>query len=384
MRPTLRVALLATVVDFGGIERVLLNLLEQTEPEIQIFPILFTRLETRTNYFLERVKDLEIPYATIFVNVSRYKYLNPLKNILEVIARFRGEQFDLIHTHGYRADLIGLVASKYFRLPIISTCHGFISIDRNLSFYNKLDIFILKYFNRVIAVSDKIKWELVAAGVDDKKIQVITNAVRIISRPDTTEIRKEIRSLLGICQEDFVFGFVGRLSEEKGVGYLLKALKQGLTKANPWHLVLVGDGPQRALLEQTVRAEGLFDQVHFAGFQNDAAGWYRAMDAFVLPSLTEGTPMALLEAMANGIPAIATAVGGVPALLSSGENGILVPPADPIAILEAMRSVAGDHQLRARLSVGAIRTIQRDYDVKKWEKKFSEVYNAMGRVKPLG
>jgi len=374
MRPTLRVALFATVVDFGGIERVLLNLFEHIDPGIRLFPILFTRLETRTNYFMKRVEALQIPHAVIYVNESRYKYWNPLKNIREVISYSRGKQFDLIHTQGYRADLIGLVASKYFRLPIVSTCHGFISNDKNLSFYIKLDVFLLKYFNQIIAVSEKMKQELISKGVDEKKVQVITNAVWDGARSDTTEIRKETRSRLGIRGEEFVFGFVGRLSEEKGVDYLLEAVKQGLAIGNPWRLILVGDGSQRALLEQTVQNAGLTDQVIFAGFQNNTANWYPAMDAFVLPSLTEGTPMALLEAMANGIPAIATSVGGVPALLTNAENGLLVPSASPVRLVEAMRSLAGDHQLRARLSANAIRTIQRDHDIKSWVKKVSEVY----------
>lgn len=374
MRPTLRVALFATVIDFGGIERVLLNLLEHIDPGIQLFPIMFTRIETRASYFIKRVEALQIPHVVIYVNESRYKHWNPFKNIREVISYLSGKQFDLIHTHGYRADLIGLAASKYFRLPIVSTCHGFISNDRKLGFYNRLDAFLLKYFNGVIAVSERMKQELIATGVDEKKIQVITNAVLVEARSDATKIRKEIRLQLGINEEEFVFGFVGRLSEEKGVDYLLEAVKQGLMLGNPWRLVLIGDGPQRALLERTVYYSGLTDQVIFAGFQSNAATWYSAMDAFVLASLTEGTPMALLEAMANGIPAIATSVGGVPALLTNGENGLLVPSANPVKLLEAMRSLAGDPQLRARLSANAIRTIQRDHDVKNWVKKVSAVY----------
>lgn len=376
VQSVIRVALLATVVDFGGIERVLLTLLRRMEPGIELFPILFTRTEAKGNCFLKSLETLKIPYHTIYVNTSRYKYLNPLRNIGETIARLKGGRFDLIHTHGYRADLIGLVVSKYFSLPIVSTCHGFISTDRQLSFYNRLDIFLLRYFNRVIAVSDRMKGDLVEKGIDEKKIQMITNAVWDGPRSDTAGIRRETRSRMGIEEEEFVFGFVGRLSEEKGLDSLIEALKRWSMKGDPWRLVLLGDGPRRGVLEQSVRDFGLADKMLFAGFQSDTAGWYAAFDAFVLPSLTEGAPMALLEAMANGLPVIATSVGGVPALLSKGENGMLVPPGDPEKLLEAMRSIAGDRDLRTRLSGGALRSIQRNHDVRDWIKKVIEVYTA--------
>jgi glycosyltransferase involved in cell wall biosynthesis len=369
-----RVALLATIVDFGGIERVLLTLLRHIGAEIELFPVLFTRAEARRNYFFKSLEALGVPYDTIDLSSSRYKYLNPLRNIGETIARFKAGRFDLIHTHGYRADLIGLVVSKYCGLPIVSTCHGFISIDWHLSMYNRLDVFLLRYFNRIIAVSERMKRELVEKGINEDKIQVITNAVWNESRSDTERIRSETRLRMGIGEDEFVLGFVGRLSEEKGLNYLVEAVKQWTPKDNRWRLVLVGDGPQRSALEQAVRDFGLAGKVLFAGFQSNTAAWYPAMDAFVLPSLTEGTPMVLLEAMANGIPVIATAVGGVPAIISSGESGILVPPADPLGLLAAMQSVARDRDLRTRLCISATQLIRRDHSVSSWIKKVTEVY----------
>jgi glycosyltransferase involved in cell wall biosynthesis len=131
------------------------------------------------------------------------------------------------------------------------------------------------------------------------------------------------------------------------------------------------------LLEKAVRGCGLGDKVLFVGFQADPAAWYPAMDAFVLPSLTEGTPMALLEAMANGLPVIASSVGGVPAILSNGENGILVPQADPTGLVEAMQAVAGSRELRMKLSDGAILSVRENHDVNSWIRKVCEVYRTM-------
>lgn len=355
----------------------MMTMLKNMVTEVELTPILFTRTDTKEKSFFDFLRDLHVPHETIYVNTSRVKYLNPLRNIVEAIACFRRKQFDLIHTHGYRADLIGLIVSKYFGLPIVSTCHGYISNDRHLNLYNGLDVFLLRYFDRVIAVSDRMKNDLVGKRIDKRKIHVITNAVWGAAVADTNGIRSNIRSQLGIGNNEFVFGFVGRLSEEKGLGYLVEAVKRMPTGGEGWRLILLGEGPQRELLEKEVQDYGLGDKVLFVGFQADTAAWYPAMDAFVLPSLTEGTPMALLEAMANGVPVIASSVGGVPAILSNGENGILVPPADPTGLVEAMKAVAGSRELRMKLSDGAMRSVRENHDVNSWKRKVNEVYRTM-------
>ena len=231
MQSELRVALLATVVEFGGIERVLLTLLQHMRAEVKLSPIFFTRAGKERNYFLENLDASKIAYDTIYVDTSRYKYLNPLRNIGETIARLRAGRFDLVHTHGYRADLVGFIVSMYLGLPIVSTCHGFISTDRRLSLYNKLDIFILRYFDQIMAVSEKMRRDLVDSGIAEEKIEVITNAVLDEAKPDSARTRTETRSRLGIADDEFVFGFVGRLSEEKGLTYLLEAARH-LTSGN--------------------------------------------------------------------------------------------------------------------------------------------------------
>lgn len=374
MQRRLRVALLATVVDFGGSERVLLTLLQNMQADVVLCPVLFTRGENEGNHFLESLEARKVPYDAIAVDASRFKYINPLRNIGEAIDRIKGRNFDLIHSHGYRADFIGLIVSRYLGLPIVSTCHGYISTDWRLSFYNRLDTFLLRYFNRVIAVSESMRADLIERGVAEDKIQVVANAVLVESRSDSAQNRREIRLRLGIEPDEFVFGYIGRLSEEKGLGYLIEALKGWEPKDFRWRLVLVGDGPNRSPLEDAVRSHELTERVFFAGFQPDTAAWYPAMDAFVLPSLTEGTPMALLEAMAIGLPVIATSVGGVPALVSNGENGILVPPSDPSSLQGAMQSIARDGDLRRRLCSRALDLIRRDYNVPDWIRNVTEIY----------
>jgi len=370
--PPIRVALLATTIEYGGIESVLLTLLQNMNSQVEIVPILFTRLEVK-NSFMERLQTLGVAYHTVFVNTSRVKYFNPVRNVWDTIRILRKHRVDLIHTHGYRADLIGLAAARWFRLPIVSTCHGFISTDRHLSFYSRLDALVLRFFTRIITVSARMKDDLVAVGVDQRRIDVITNAVAAVSLSDSQRTRFETRSRLGIVGDEFVFGFVGRLSEEKGPDLLLKAAAHLDTGSN-WRLLFLGDGPLRPRLERMTTDLGLSERVEFLGFQADTTPWYSAMDAFVLPSLTEGTPMALLEAMAHGLPAIASAVGGVPAVIANKRNGLLVPPGDQHRLVDAMRLVATRPALRSILSAAGLQLISETYDVKSWVKRVREFY----------
>jgi glycosyltransferase involved in cell wall biosynthesis len=370
----IRVALLATTVDFGGIERVLLTLLGGMAADVELVPILFTRTDTREKTFFERLNTLGIAYTTMYLNTSRAKYLNPLRNLRETLALFNGESFDLVHSHGYRADLIALVIARRFGLPVVSTCHGFIGTDRHLSFYNRLNVFLLRRFTRVMAVSARMKEDLVSGGVAASRIDMVTNAVAGPAATDREASRERIRTRLGIGAGDMVFGYVGRLSEEKGVSYLIDAARAVVGAHPTCRLLIVGAGPQEAALQQRVRGTPLEAAVSFAGFQSDPSAWYSAMDAFVLPSLTEGTPMALLEAMAHGLPAIATEVGGVPAIIANGTNGLLVPPGDATRLAGAMATVARDSLLRERLADGATRSVREGYDVRSWTHRVRDVY----------
>ena len=373
MRP-IRVAVLATTVHFGGIERVLLMLLRHMDADIELVPVLFTRTDTEQRAFFDSVESLGTAPHTLYVNTSRAKYANPVRNIKETMAIFRNERFDLIHSHGYRADLISLVVARWFRLPVVSTCHGFIANDLHLSFYNRLNVFLLRFFSRVIAVSDRMKADLISGGVNDARIDVVTNAVESVTETNRDRWRRDVRCRLGIGSDDFVFGYVGRLSEEKGLTHLVDAANVAFVGGRPCRILIVGEGTQQRALELQVEAHGLRDRVCFAGFQSEPSMWYPAMDAFVLPSLTEGTPMALLEAMAEGLPIVATEVGGVPAIISNMVNGILVPPSDPVRLADAMRSVATDEGLRRRLSECAVRSVRETYDVRTWIRRTREVY----------
>ena len=374
-RPAIRVALLATSVEFGGIERVLLNLVQHMDAGIELCPIVFTRTDARETSFVERLHAMGAPPEMLYVNSHAPALIvNPLVNLGQAVALFRKRRFDLIHSHGYRADVFGWLLSKWCGVPAVSTCHGFTSIDRRLRVYVSLDLRVLRSFTRVIAVSAGMKDQLVSEGLRADRVDVVTNAVAEVSSAARARVRQDLRARFGFADGEFVFGYVGRLSEEKGVDYLLQAASHLAAAKENFRLVVVGDGARGSELQQAARDLGLNGRVVFTGFQSNTEPWFSAMDAFVLPSLTEGTPMALLEAMASRVPVVASAVGGVPAVLRDGENGLLVPPADVPQLVSAMRALAASPSLRETLSEGGLATVRERYGVRDWICRVRGVY----------
>jgi glycosyltransferase involved in cell wall biosynthesis len=184
------------------------------------------------------------------------------------------------------------------------------------------------------------------------------------------------RRRLSIPEDAFVFGSVGRLSAEKGHRFMISAFHEASAAADlqqALRLIVVGDGREQPALEQQAAALGILGQVHFAGFQGDPAAWMRLLDCMVQPSLTEGTPNSVLEALCLQVPVVATAVGGVPDLIVHGQNGLLVPAQDSHALAAAMLDVARSPELKAKLIAGAS-SLKGEYAPETQRQRFIAVY----------
>ena len=376
MKKILKIAILATVTDFGGAEKVVLSLIKNIHGDrFELVPVIFTRPSFLDNAFFKDLDKADKKYHSIFVNSYRFKYLNPLVNIIDTYKLLKKYKFDLIHTHGYRANVLGVILSKVMGLPVVSTCHGFISNNMNLALYNKLDRLALRCAHKIIAVSDGIKNELIRSGIHESQLLMIPNAVEVNSNNGSfTQNRRNKRQQLNITEKEFVVGYVGRLSEEKGVKYLIEAISMLHDLDLPVRVIIIGEGPQRKELEALVKKATIEDRIYFTGFQSDIESWLPAIDVFVLPSLTEGTPMSLLEAMAEGIPVVASSVGGVPQVIDSGVNGILVSPGKSAEINTVIQLLYKREPLRRKITEAAQETIKSKYGIKDWIGKIENVY----------
>ena len=375
-----KIAYLLTPIDFGGAEKVSLNFLKAVDREkFSIVPIVFIRPWEKDNLFLRFLESEGYVYYKVPVAVKPVEEGRDLFRILRcwkiIYSILRSASCHLIHTNGYFADFIGVSCAKYFGIPCVSTCHGFVPQDKKIKLYGFLDRIVLRYCTKIIAVSEDLKKQLIQSRIREDKIRIIQNAVPQNCSSDNFLLRrKSKREEIGICGGQLVLGYVGRLSEEKGVKYLIEACSIIKNNNMPFRLIVVGEGPEKQELEEIARRKGIIANVYFAGFQKDIGNWLAALDIFVLPSLTEGTPLALLEAMSVKLPVIASAVGGVPKIIKNMKNGILVSPANPDQIADATIKLYTNNELRSEMARKAAETIETQFSINDWVAKIESVY----------
>jgi glycosyltransferase involved in cell wall biosynthesis len=220
----------------------------------------------------------------------------------------------------------------------VKTAHGrpepWAGVDRlKMALYTGLDAFMTRLAtDRIVAVSADLRTELISR-LPASRVALIRNGIDPHEIRITTP-RPIVRETLGLPADAPIFGSVGRLMPVKGLTYFLSSAPRTLEELPAARFLIVGEGPLRPELEERTRALGIETAVRFLGFRRDVIDLLNAIDVFVLPSLSEGLPMALLEAMALGKLIVASAVGGIPEVLH-GEHAWLVPPRDPRALTEA-------------------------------------------------
>jgi sugar transferase (PEP-CTERM/EpsH1 system associated) len=225
-----------------------------------------------------------------------------------------------------------------------------------------------------VVVSEHLqRWLVECVRVAPEKVRVVRNGVDAARFMPLVE-RDRVREEEGYGRTDHVFGAVGRLTPVKDHRTLLEAFHAVSMRRPECRLVLVGDGAERPLLEEQVRQRGLADRVRIVGHRVDVTRWLGMMDVFVHPSLMEGMSNAVLEAMAVGLPVVATAVGGNPEIVEHGVGGSLVPPSSPSALADAMLSYCGDDRMRMAHGAAARERVEKDFPLMKMVAGYTAVY----------
>ena len=207
----------------------------------------------------------------------------------------------IIHSHGYKTNIYALLVGWFKRIPVIVTCHPWIKTSPRMRLYARLDKMWLNRFDRIIAVSDEVQKEILNSRVVNSKVSIIDNGIDIDRFTDSFNI-DNIRKDFNIKSNLKVVGTIGRLSEEKGHSLFLNAAKLVVERYSDIKFIIVGDGPLKRKLQESVLDLNLQNHVVFTGIRNDIPRILTLFDIFVLPSLTEGLPMVLLEAMAAKKP----------------------------------------------------------------------------------
>jgi len=275
---------------------------------------------------------------------------------------------DVVHTHGYRPDLVDAGAVSRLGIPVVTTVHGFCGGGWKNRLYERLQRRAYRRFDAVVVVSRPLVDQLIRDGVSPQRIHFVQNAWRETTPPLD---RVTARSALGLREAGFVIGWVGRLSGEKGPDVLLNALPH-LTDL-PITVSMVGDGPERSALASRAGDFAIERRLRLHGMIRDAGRLFAAFDVFVMSSHTEGTPIVLFEAMAAGVPIVASQVGGVPDVVSSAD-AVLVPPADPVVLAEAIRVVYCDHAAARIRAQRARERLLKEFTVAPWISRYDAIY----------
>lgn len=278
----------------------------------------------------------------------------------------------ILHVHGYKSAFYALRA-RHGRphVPVVSTLHGWVTNTRALWLYRMLELWMLRRMQSVCIVAENMQQPLLDAGIPAGRIRLIENGI------DTDRFRVSTDALtrneIGIPPDAFVFGAMQRLSHEKNPLGLLDAFARIAGDAPRAWLVVVGDGPLRGEFEQHARDHGIADKVRVLGARHDPERIYPLFDCYVLASLTEGLPLALLEAMACERPVIASAVGQIPTVLED-LPARLVEASDTGALSEAMREAT--HR-RPPLPAMRQRVLAR-YSVARMARDYAGLYRELG------
>jgi glycosyltransferase involved in cell wall biosynthesis len=364
-----RVLQLISSGGYYGAENMLLNL-AQSQKSIGCDPclLLFYNVHQPNVALYERARS-----RGISVRMLRCEGRADLRAIREIREYIRTDQVDLIHTHGYKADLYGYLAARGEAKPIVATCHNWVGGTAALGIYNRLDRMALRKFNGVAAVSNAVAGQLRDARIADNKIHTIANGIDIEkfcgaepawfgSSPDAKQ--KTI-------------GIVARLDLQKGFEYLLQAIA-GLTSTHPdLRLVIVGEGPDQGAIQSMADRLNLIPRIVFAGQRGDMANVYAGFHIFVLPSLNEGLPMTVLEAMASSRPVIASKVGAIPTVVRDGETGLLVDPKDVVGLRAALDRLLSDPALSSRLATQGHDWVRRHFTSDAMAENYLRMYESV-------
>ena len=356
---------------FFGAENVLLELSSELNALGQSVTIGIFNNQHNRNLDLIEMADKRKLKIQIFECRGRFD----LGAVWRIASYIKQNTINIVHSHGYKSNIYSRLSTLFTNKPIVSTCHNWINSSAKMGAYAFLDKVFLRTFDAVIPVSKEVKDTLLTFGVSEQKITLIENGINF-KRLQTGADKKALRRDLGIGEGSIVVGTIGRLSAEKGHRYFIEAAGMVLEKKGCYFLI-VGDGPLGDQLKEQARALNIQERVLFAGKRTEIPQFLSLMDIFVLPSLTEGRPIALLEAMAARKPIIATAVGDVPTILKNGELGLLTPKGDSRALARGILDYLNDMDTFRKRGSSAFEEVKKHYSAERMAKEYLAVYNSL-------
>jgi len=364
----IKIMYLTTSPQMGGAEKQLFELSRRINKDD--FEVLVCTLKSEGGNLLQKLQKEGITTKTIELNDKK-----DFKKVIELFKIIKEFKPDILQSFLFFDNILARIFGRILKVPVIISGQRNVETKRSFkrNFLDKITINLAHY---IISNSEAGKKLIInRERFNPSKIFVCPNGIDFKNVVKLREEQKqEIKDYYKIKDNQFIIGFVGYLTEQKGVENLLKAVSliQNELK-NKIKVLIIGDGDKKEELEKMSKELKIDAKVHFFGFQKNGFRFISMFDIFVLPSLWEGQPNVLLEAMAYEVPIISTRVGGVDEMIEDRRNGILVDAGNAYQIAGSINMICNDHQLRKNLSKKGLEVVQR-YNVSKMVSKFEGLY----------
>jgi len=363
-----RILFVSTSTTVGGAEKTLYAL--ATLLDHRRFPVAGVVSLKPEGHYAARLREQGVKVETL--GLTRAPRPSDARRLAAIIDR---ERPDVVHAVMYQAIQLARMAKTRARVPFKLVSSPRVNY-RSRSWPTLLvDRWLKERDDLLIAESEASRRFLVRKlGYRAGKVVVVRNGVDLAGWPASKIDRQKKRLELRLGAGDLLVGAVGRLDEQKGFATLIAAMAR--LKGAALKCAVIGEGPERRRLEALIRKHELERSVWLLGERGEIPSWLSAFDAYCLPSLWEGLPNALLEAMALGLPVVASKVDGVPEAVTDGKDGLLVPPADPAALARALQALAADADKRAALGAAAKATVSERFTLRRMIDEYQLAYDA--------
>lgn len=352
---------------YGGPERQMLGLARAMPDDRSIF--LSFREGDRCREFLGACKREGHAGYALQRDTPRFRAC--ITEVADYLTRLHA---DVLLCHGYKADILGRWAARRVGIPVLAVSRGWTGESFKVRIYESIDRWMLRYMDRVIAVSEAQAERVRKAGVPRDKVCTIANAVDVERFATPEPIYRQKLERYFRQPRTRIIGAAGRLSPEKGFDVLIAAAERVLRAGDDVGFVIFGDGPCKVALQQQIARLGITGAVILAGHRGDLDKFMPHLDLLALPSYTEGMPNVVLEAFASGVPVVATSVGGVPEVVEHGVSGFLCPSGDADALADRLDEALSIEDLGDLGLAGRERVLQ-DYSFTAQATRYHDLFD---------
>ncbi len=354
-------------LDPGGTERLVIDIAKTLMPRSQPTVCCLDA----TGAWAEELTDLGVPVIAL----HRRPGFQPRVGL--AIGRLAdAHQIDVLHCHHYSPFVYGRIAAARRDLKVVYTEHGRSSDDGPSWKRRLINPMLARLPATICAVSNDLRRYMISEGIPGSRVRVIHNGIELGLRPAAIA-RATARMALGLPHDAFVVGTAGRLDPVKDLETLVEAAARLAPTQTRLRVVIVGEGGSRAALERQIAAAGLGHIVTLAGYRRDVRGLLPAFDVYANTSAHEGVSLTILEAMAAGLPVVATRVGGTPEVVADGKTGMLVPAREPAQVAAALASLADTPGVRRAYGEAGRARVEHHFSLEAMTQAYLQVYRSL-------